>query len=209
METVSRLKLQRFAQFALPILAAVLGLLNLIPAFSRMKAVERDLANKRAMLAQNQATLNTLASSPRRSWERAVALANDEEPVAFLNTLSSLLQQSNVELAGLQGVSVPGSSSAATSSTPSSAAASQPATAASGVREITETLTVEGTYGAILNFVSRLETGERIVAVSNLRMNAGAVGYPRLTANFGVTRFVSSMSAPTNALNVSAPANQR
>ncbi len=194
METPSLLKPehQRVLTFILPLIAAGIGFLLLAPAYGGLKYAELQLADKQALLSKNQNMLNIVAAYPHKSKAQAVAPDSDEEPIAFLAHLSRLAQESGVELFGLQESAPSAPANVSTEAASSAAAGSAPAPETSGgVREVAAAVVVEGDYASLLKFFAQLERGERIIAVSDLYIAPSASRYPRLTAKFTVTRFVS------------------
>jgi hypothetical protein len=191
MQTTSLIKLERFLTFALPLLAALVGLARVVPAYGRMNHVGTLLADKQAQLAKSRTTLTTLADYPHRSLVRAVATTTEDEPIEFLVYAASMAQESQVTLLDLREAAVPAPTPASGEQASSGGSAPEKP---SGIREVAITVTVEGTYSAIFSLVARLESGERIVAVSDLRVTPR--DYPRLTATFTITRFVSDTLLP-------------
>ncbi|MCS6859011.1 MAG: hypothetical protein NZT92_01670 [Abditibacteriales bacterium] len=199
METASLLRVERILMFAFPVIAVVIGLARVIPAYGRLQYAESQLTEQRKLLHENQERLNALLAYPHKSPERAVAPATADEPIDFLVYLARLARESNIDLISFNESAPPatpavsGSGGAASTT---SEGGSTSAEASKGVREAVVNLNVEGTYASILRYISRLERGERIVAVSNLQITPKS--YPRLGASFSVTRFVFEAVAPVS-----------
>lgn len=186
----------RLLKLALPALALVIGLVRLLPITGRKAYVQSQLVKKRTELGRSRQKLSELSAYSLRSVERAVALNVEAEPIDYLAGLSQLADQSGAQLFGLLEKDDKPKPESGSASRASRSKGAVPASAEErrklSVKDLESTVTVEGTYASILEFFSRLETGDRVTAVRDLKMAPSAQGYPRLTATFTVLRFVSN-----------------
>lgn len=117
--------------------------------------------------------------------------ATQEEDTRFLEGLKKVAQETGAELvkwtstvrpAGTEGVVVPGSA---------------PPPELKGVKEVVGDLEVYGDYAAVRAFVQRLETGSRLVNMSNITWRRGLQSGTRLQLT--VIRYVTESTAGSEA----------
>ncbi|NIM05346.1 MAG: hypothetical protein GTO55_04500 [Armatimonadetes bacterium] len=191
-----------------PLFCIGLGLLLVLPTVTHLRKVGRDIEQtqkniykKKELIAQAE------EMAGGRSLALAVALPDEQEPIIFLRQLAELTEASNVTIAAIQSTSpppLPRSTSTATTSRrggPTSAPADSTSVGLKGerpvvppatVQELTDQVTVEGTFNEILDLIVRLEGFDRILSVSQCRITiGGALKYPRLQAIFTLSRFIA------------------
>lgn len=198
-----------------PILCILVALLIVVPATSHLGTVGRDLQVTESTIKQKQANINRIVAISR-GWkpELAVAKADDQEPIRFLRQLATVATDSGVKLTSVretpppplpkESSSLPAGSSPTGSLTGNNTESSgrtangapltgQRPIVPSTVREVTQQVVAEGNFNQILEFITRLERfSERILTVSQCRLDGGGRKYPQVRATFTLSRFVST-----------------
>lgn len=186
-----------------PLCCVVLGLILVLPPVSGLRTVREELETTQQTIEQKQRLIKDAeAAAAGRPLALAVATREEQEPIVFLRQLSALIAESGASLSAVQSTRLPpvpapqtqqnsSASSGATSPPPSAVGGQRPVLPAT-VGELTDNLTIEGTFGSILSLLVRIESFERILSVSRCRITGGSgVTYPRLRAVFTLSRFVA------------------
>ena len=200
----------------LPLCCIALGTFLVWPPVSGLRQVRDEIeATQHAIEEKQSVIMEAEAAAEGRPLALAVAARDEQEPIVFLRQLSALAAESHVTLAGIRSTRLPpvpapraqeggrGNPSRKSGQTVS------PAPAAVGgqrpvlphtVSELTDEVTVEGTFASILSLLVRIETFERILSVSKCRITgASRGGYPRLRAVFTLSRFRARPGPPPGA----------
>lgn len=208
--------------FLVPTICLAVGLFLVWPAVSRLGKVKEDLDETQQTIEQKQKVITSAESAAEgRPLALAVAPSNDEEPIIFLRQLAYLATQSGGTLASMRATTPPPLPANPNPQQPTGSITGQPASGSSEsaglrgsrpvvpstVRELTDQVTVEGTFPQILDLLVRLESFERILSISQCRIGSGGgAKYPRLQAVFTLSRFVASPQAQPTAPNAGTTA---
>lgn len=202
-----------------PLCCVALGLILILPPVSGLRTVREELESTQQTIEQKQQLIEDAeAAAAGRPLALAVATRDEQEPIVFLRQLSALIAESGATLSAVQATRLPpvpapqtqqssGAGSAATSPPPSAVGGQRPVLPAT-VGELTDNLTIEGTFGSILSLLVRIESFERILSVSRCRVSGGSgPTYPRLRAVFTVSRFVAEPepASPTPEAGTTQP----
>jgi hypothetical protein len=215
-----RPKTQVLLAVVIPIICLAVGAILLWPAVARLRAAGRQIEETEGTIAQKKLAIAQAESAAGgRSLALAVALPTEEEPIEFLRKFAALTVESGVTLASVRATTPPtnvGAGAAYTSAAPAPAppAASPGAAVGQGqrpvvpptVKELTDEATVEGRFSDILGLIIRLENFERILSVSQCRIDSGGKSYPTLRAVFRLSRFVAAPPPPPTAAATPAAA---
>jgi hypothetical protein len=200
-----------------PICCVALGLVLVWPQFARVRAVAEEIETAQGEIETKQRAIAAAeAAAMGRPLALAVALNEEKEPIVFLRQLSALVEGSGAAFVGIRGTTLP-PIPAPGPSRPGQQSAQGPGGAVpplggqrpvlpATVDEITDEVSVEGTFGSILSLLVRLESFERILSVSRCRITAGGrAGYPRLNAVFTLSRFAARPEPVTPEPAVARP----
>ena len=202
-----------------PLCCVALGLILILPPVSGLRTVREELETTQRVIGEKQRLIEEAeAAAAGRPLALAVATREEQEPIVFLRQLSALIAESGASLSAVQATRLPpvpapqtqqssGAGSAATSPPPSAVGGQRPVLPAT-VGELTDNLTIEGTFGSILSLLVRIESFERILSVSRCRVSGGSgATYPRLRAVFTVSRFVAEPepASPTPEAGTTQP----
>lgn len=195
---------------AVPIICLVVGAILLSPTVSHLRAAGRRLDQTQGTIAQKKlAIAQAEMAAGGRSLALAVALPTEEEPIEFLKKFAALTVDSGVTLVSVRATTPPTNIGAGAAARTAAPPAPTPGGAAVGqgqrpvvpptVKELTDEATVEGRFGDILGLIIRLENFERILSVSQCRIDSGGRSYPSLRAVFRLSRFVAAPPPPAAA----------
>ena len=163
---------------------------------TNLRQVTKEIETTRQTVERKQELIRLAEQAALgRPLALAVAENSEAEPIVFIRQLTQLLSESGAKLITVQGtklppITVPGappppSPKPGESASGSAAPADLPApTGLQGqrpvlpatVNEISDRLTVEGDYGAVLSLLLRLETFDRILSVSQLQLSQKGEG---------------------------------
>jgi len=181
-----------------------------LPSLSRLAKMREDLEVTEKTVQQKQQVIKQAEEAAGgRPLALAVVVADEQEPIIFLRQLAALTAESGVTLAAVRETTPPPPPTAVSPQplpSPTAPPAPSPGGQPTGgglsgerpvvppvVRELTNQVTVEGTFGQLLALLVRLEKFERILSVSQCRISSrGGLVYPRLQAIFTLSRFVAS-----------------
>jgi hypothetical protein len=209
-----RPKTQVLLAVVIPIVCLAVGAMLLWPVVSHMRAARRQLEETQKTIAQKKlAIAQAEGAAGGRSLALAVALPTEEEPIEFLKKFAALTVESGVTLVSVRATTPPTNIGAGTTAQTSAPTAPAPPAASPGgaigqgqrpvvpptVKELTDEATVEGKFGDILGLIIRLENFERILSVSQCRVDSSGRSYPTLRAVFRLSRFVAAPQAPPTA----------
>ena len=196
-----------------PLCCVVLGVVLVWPPVSGLRTVREELETTHQAIVEKERLIQEAeAAAAGRPLALAVATRDEREPIAFLRELSALIDESGATLSAVQATRLPpvaapqpqgqskGSAGSSGAAAPTSPVGGQRPVLPATVGELTDNLTVEGTFGSILSLLVQLESYERILSVSRCRVSSGGgVTYPRLRAVFTLSRFVAAPepAAPT------------
>jgi hypothetical protein len=208
-----------------PLCCVVLGIVLVWPPVSGLRTVREELETTHQAIEEKERLIEEAeAAAAGRPLALAVATREEGEPILFLRQLSALIGESGASLAAVQATKLPpvpapqaqgqnrnagrgGAGSSAASQSPSPVGGQRPVLPAT-VGELTDNLTVEGTFGSILSLLVRIESFERILSVSRCRISSGGgATYPRLRAVFTLSRFVAQPepASPTPETGATQP----
>jgi hypothetical protein len=195
----------------MPLCCVALGLILVWPPVSGLRTVREELETTQQTIEQKQQLIKDAeAAAAGRPLALAVATREEQEPIVFLRQLSALIAKSGASLSAVRSTRLPpvrapqtqqssGAGSGATSPPPTAVGGQRPMLPAT-VGELTDNLTIEGTFGSILSLLVRIESFERILSVSRCRITGGSgVTYPRLRAVFTLSRFVAEPEPASRA----------
>jgi hypothetical protein len=215
-----RPKTQLALGVVLPLACAAFAALLIWPPTSDLRAAGDEIEVTTKMIAEKKVIIRQAeAMASGRPLALAVAGQDEHEPIQFLRQLAALTDASNCELVGVRATRLPpvrdprgqqGKSGrgqqAGVPAQPTSVGGQRPVLPAK-VRELTDEVTVEGRFNAILGLLVRLETFERILSVSRCRVNTA--DYPRLRTTFTLSRFVAKPEPPGAASTAGATASSQ
>jgi len=215
-----RPRTQMLLAVLVPIVCIAVGALLVLPFFSNLRKVSKDIEiTKKTIQQQQQLIAEAESAAGGRPLALAVALPDEQEPIVFLRQLAELTKTSHVTLASVRDTAPP-PSPPGRASYPAGSSTAPPAPGATGsvlkgerpvvppslVQELTNQVTVEGTFGEVLGLLVRLENFDRILSISQCRMICGSsVKYPMLQATFSLSRFVAR-PAPVSPAPPTQPA---
>jgi hypothetical protein len=187
----------------IPLLCILLGALLIWPSANGIAKANREIVSINEEIKQKEDLIDQAEKAAGgRPLAIAVATAHEEEPIEFLRQLAHLAEESGVVLAAVRATTPPPLANPnGGQQTSGPAAGARPTTALGGerpivppsVREMTDQVTLEGTFGEILELIVRLEKFDRILSVSKCRITVGgAVKYPKVQAVFTLSRFVAT-----------------
>jgi hypothetical protein len=188
--SLSKLKpeTQRALAIAVPVVVVLFAAFLIIPKLGAIWTVQRQAEARRAEAAlrkqQNQAELAA------ESKERLPACPESkDEALIFLRELSRVVAISQVKLVSYRPPAAAGNSAGAAAATTGGSTA---ADRASLVKPLATEITVSGSYGDLVALFQTLAARERLYTVDDLQVRTNA--YPRLTAVFQLTRYVTPPS---------------
>ncbi len=210
---------QLLLTIAIPLLCLALAVGLVWPHFSHLREVKQQLQQTQETITQKESRIKQVdALTQGRPLALAVVPASEEEPIAFLKQLAALTKDSGTTITSVRALGSPRKLAAsednpygvkekpktAPSSASSASPGQRPVVPTSAVQELQDTVTVEGSFADLLALIVRLENYDRLLSVSQCRVQAGgARAYPQLRATFTLSRFVA---APTPAA-AGAPAS--
>jgi hypothetical protein len=177
---------QRALAIAVPVVVVLFAAVLIVPKLVAIWTVQRQAEARRVEAAlrkqQNQAELAS------ESKERLPACPESrDEALIFLRELSRVVAVSQVKLVSYRPPTVAGNGAAAAPSGGSPAADQ-----GSPVKPVATEITVAGSYGDLVALFQTLAARERLYTVDELQVRTDA--YPRLTAVFRLTRYVTPPS---------------
>ena len=216
---------QLVAALLVPLISIFIGLFLVWPAVVRLREVEDEVeVTKRTIGEKEQLIALADGAAKGRPLALAVALADEQEPIVFLRQLAAICTESQVSLLSVRATLPPplprppnsqGSAPSGSAPPPNPAAPAGAPQVLGGARpvvppaveEVTDQVTVEGSFGAVLSLLVRLEGFDRILSVSQCRLHTGlGSAYPRLQAVFTLSRFVAKSSGPPTGAATNSPA---
>jgi hypothetical protein len=206
-----RPRTQLILAICIPLACIIIAAALIWPSYAHIREVNENLmAAQKDIQQKKQIIKQAEAEAGGRPLALAVATDDEQEPIVYQRQLNELTLASKVLVASLRKTSPP--PLPANSSYPSgsrSGAAAPSSNGAGGgvfrgerpvvpptVRELTDIVTVEGTFGQLLDLILRLEKYDRILSVSQCRITGNDNTYPRLQAVFTLSRFVAKPVAP-------------
>jgi len=208
----------------IPICCIPVGLYLVWRPFTDLRRVTQEIGvTQQAVEQKRQIILQAEQAAAGRPLALAVAKPEETEPIRFLREFSRLMSESGARLVSVQGtklppIPVPGAPPAQTGQTgapPAGSETSQVAPQPLGgqrpvlpatVNEISDKITVEGDFGAVLALMLRLETYSRILSVSQLQLSQAARNDEgRVRATFTLSRYTARETPP--ATGQTAPAS--
>ena len=215
-------RVQLLLTIAIPVVCLALAFGLVWPYVTHLREVKQQLQQTQQTITQKQSRIRQAdAVAQGRPLALAVVAPSEEEPILFLKQLAALTADSGASLTAVRALGSPRTTAADNpygvrktpqAPAPSASPGQRPVLPASTVQELQDMVTVEGKFSDLLALIVRLENYERILSVSQCRLQTGgARAYPQLRAVFTLSRFVAApggaaaTAAPTGASPAAAP----
>lgn len=185
---------QRIIAIALPLISLIALYFLVVPRYQALKADEAELGTTNAAVLAKRTLIEEGMRQAESQTVIAQVPADRDEKTRFLTELNSVARSCGVRFTSIT------STAAENAPPPTSAggadAANSPASQGGlppGTVPVALQMNVEGTYQSLALFFARLETYPRLISVNNVSMSSGQ--YPRLTAQFRMTRYTGPAPA--------------
>ncbi len=190
---------QRLLTIALPVLSLLLAYFLTVPRYLELKKDEAELARTDEFVRAKRLSVDEAAQ--QKSGPVVAQLPADRnEPVQFLRELNTVAGSYGVRLTNVTTAApIEQNTPPPTSAGGAGAAGTAPpkVTLPPGTTPVILQVDVEGTYPGLAQFFRRLETYPRLISVTDVSMSATAGDYPKIKAQFRLTRYTGTVTAGT------------
>lgn len=183
---------QRWLAILLPPLALLICCFVMVPRQNKLREVNKEIQANQGQVQeylQKLEAISTLPADPRI----ASLPATKQEQSDFLRGLSELCRRTGNRMSSVTSLAAP----PAAPPPPPGAPAPAPVAGAlpPDVVEIKSTVIFEGSFLTTRSFLRGLQRSQRLISMSDCRLNPGQGGYPVLQTTLTVTRYVDAPSA--------------